>query len=145
MIATDFEKQWGIPAERVGLVRDTNADLAVIARRKAGEKRHIAAIAGTTEWVHDRWAGTPNPNDGRLPEAAFDWPIYVASLDRYGKLKRAEVEALHHYGERMFGDAWWPGRDREDHRPEDAAILDEMGYFEEPTTESEQRLLDGNR
>jgi hypothetical protein len=51
-------------------------DRAVIARRKAGEKRHIAAIAGTTEWVHDK----PNLNDGRLPESAFDWPIYRAAM-----------------------------------------------------------------
>ena len=54
----------------------TNADLAVIARRKAGKKRHIAAIAGTTEWVRHV---CPNLNDGRLPTAAFDWPIYLAA------------------------------------------------------------------
>lgn len=55
--------------------RQEERDRAVIARRKASERRHIAAIAGTTEWVHDK----PNLNDGRLPEGAFDWPIYVSA------------------------------------------------------------------
>ena len=61
-----------------------NADLSVIARRNGNEARHIAAIAGTTEYVHSR----PDPNDGRLPESAFGWPIYRAAIvaDVYGAL-----------------------------------------------------------
>jgi len=51
-------------------------DRAVIARRKGNERRHIAAIAGTIEYVQHK----PDPNDGRLPESAFDWPIYRAAL-----------------------------------------------------------------
>ena len=58
---------------------EADADLAVIARRKANERRHIAAIAGTIEYVKHR----ENLNDGRLPEAAFDWPIYRAALLGY--------------------------------------------------------------
>jgi hypothetical protein len=59
-----------------------------------------------------------------------DTPVPVEPAEDYGELKRREVEALHHYGERMFGDAWWPGRSREDHSPEDAAVLDQCGYFD---------------
>jgi hypothetical protein len=66
-------------------MREADQDRAVVARRKAGEKRHIAAIAGTTEWVHDR-ALWKNPRDGWLPESAFDWPIYIAGMaGRYGE------------------------------------------------------------
>ena len=61
---------------RANDMREADRDRAVLARRKAGEKRHIAAIAGTIEWVHDK----PNLNDGRLPESAFDWPVYRAAM-----------------------------------------------------------------
>lgn len=68
------ERRYGIPTMATTA---KERDLAVIARRKGNEARHIAAIAGTTEWA--RLYPRPDPNDGRLPESAFDWPVYVAA------------------------------------------------------------------
>src|SRR5678815_1790221 len=94
------ERAYAAAAALMGDTRE-NADRAVIARRKAGERRHIAAIAGTTEWAP--LYPKPDPNDGRLPESAFDWPIYRAALER----PSLRGYMAHYHAD--TGDLPWPG------------------------------------
>lgn len=126
-MATDFEKTWGIPAERVGLARPTNRDLAAEVRAGGGmlvKWPHARKWDPETLRLAAKVVTQGRDRDRRLPPEAWDWPIYRAALTQ-------TTEDCQSRGHREYG----PPITCRDHPNGCGNVL----------SESESRLLDGNR